>query len=82
MLRSRAPPMSSRTRTHTKQTTLGWLLAPNRNGIPRIRTLSWGRLNRIYNARSATPAVRQAIAREARLCGYRPASILSLNAWT
>ena len=74
--------MSSRTRTRTKPATLGWLLAPNRNGAPRIQTLSWGRLNRIYNARSATPTIRKAIEREARLCGYRPASILSLNAWT
>ena len=63
------------------EATIKWLTAPNRSGVPRLRTLSWGRLNRIYRARSATPAVRKAIEREARLCGYRPASILSLNAW-
>ena len=74
--------MTSRTRKHTKPATLEWLRAKNRNGVPRIQALSWGRLNRIYSARNATPAVRQAIAREARLCGYRPASILNLNAWT
>ena len=73
--------MTSRTRKHTKSATIGWLLAKSRAELPRIQTLSWGRLNRIYNARTATPAIRKAIEREARLCGYRPTSILILNAW-
>jgi hypothetical protein len=77
--------MTTRTRT-TKNAkpaagTLEWLTAVTRKGLPRIQTLSWGRLGQIYRSKQATPAVRRAIEREARACGYRPQSVMSLNAW-
>ncbi|TWT44997.1 hypothetical protein RAS1_14170 [Phycisphaerae bacterium RAS1] len=64
----------------TRTNLMTWLNADGRRGR-RIETLSWGRLARIYNSRSATPAVRRAIEREARKCGYTPSTILHLNAW-
>ncbi len=67
--------------TTTNTTSYRWLTARTRNGARRIETLSWGRLNRIYHARSTTPAVRYAIEHEARRRGYRPHVILTLNAW-
>ena len=68
-------------RTKPAPETLEWLLAIGRSGLRRIDTLSWGRLNRIYHSRNATPQIRQAIERAARRCGYRPQTILGLNAW-
>ena len=73
---------TKRTKT-TKATpgTLAWLTAPGRRGLPRIQTLSWGRLAQIYRSRNATPAVRRAIEREARRLGYDPDTIMACNAW-
>ena len=71
---------------HTTQRTtkpapesLPWLMARNRTGQIRIRTLSWGRLARIYQ-RSGRD-IRHAIEREARRLGYRPEVVLGLNEW-
>jgi len=61
---------------------LAWLMTPSRRGELRLRTLSWGRLARIYYAKKTDPAVRRAICREARKCGYEPLTILSLNRWS
>ena len=61
--------------------TLEWLEALNRSGQRRIEALSWGRLARIHAARKSGPEVRRNIEREARRCGYEPATILGLNAW-
>ena len=74
--------MKRRTTKNTKRNTnetLAWLQATTRRGVTRIQTLSWGRLNRIY--RSGNAVVRRTIEREAQRCGYRPQTILSLNAW-
>ncbi|MCC6579523.1 MAG: hypothetical protein IT440_03720 [Phycisphaeraceae bacterium] len=56
-------------------------MARNRQGQRRIDHLSWGRLARIYNARSTTADIRKAIENAARRCGYKPAVILGLNRW-
>ncbi len=58
-----------------------WLMAKDRTGVPRVQRLSWGRLARIYYARSTTKTVRDAIKREARRCGYRVDVILGFNRW-
>ena len=74
--------MNARTRT-TKPApeTLVWLTAANRSGFRRIERLSWGRLARIYNSKKATPAVKRAIERHARRCGYERSMKLYLSAW-
>lgn len=58
---------------------LDWLMARTATGETRIRALTWGQLARIYHAKAATPAVRNAIRREARRCGYEPGMVLGLN---
>jgi ribosomal protein L44E len=65
---------------NTKTTTMDWLMHRNRKGLRRIETLTFGRLNRIYIAQDATPAIRQAIRNECRRCGYTLA-VLELNRW-
>jgi hypothetical protein len=50
----------------------------NSKGIRRIETLSFGRLNRIYWSRKATPEICRAIRNECRRCGYATA-VLALN---
>lgn len=67
--------------TGSQKASLGWLMANGRDGQPRLRKLTWGRLARIYNARRADRKVRRAIEREARRCGYTPATVLGLNRW-
>ena len=69
------------TKKRKTEGSLAWLMARGPQGEPRIRRLSWGRLARIYDSRRADRAVRQAIEREARRCGYTPATILGLNRW-
>lgn len=56
---------------------LEWLLAESR-GRPRIQGLGWKRLARIYLANRPGSAIRRAIEREARRCGYTPRNILAL----
>lgn len=69
-------------RTHRhEEGSLEWLTAIGRSGKARIRRLSWGQLARIYRSAKATRATRGLIEREARRCGYRPATILGLNRW-
>jgi len=63
------------------QGTVAWLKATTPTGAPRIQTLSWGRLARVYNAKTSTPATRRMIEREARRVGYVPSIVLNLNAW-
>ncbi len=61
--------------------TLDWLMAKNRRtGVRRIEVLGWKRLASIYYAARPGSAVRRAINREARRCGYTPRTILALNA--
>ena len=57
---------------------LEWLMAENR-GRPRIQGLGWKRLARIYLANRPGSAIRRAIEREARRCGYTPRTILALH---
>jgi len=70
-----------KTNRNAKTIDLAWLMAKGRKGEPRIRTLTWGRLARIYDAKATTPAMRSAIRREARRCGYEPRMVLGLNRW-
>ncbi|OPZ66456.1 MAG: hypothetical protein BWY82_03001 [Verrucomicrobia bacterium ADurb.Bin474] len=74
---------TNQTNNQTKHTqgSLNWMMATGRKGEPRIRTLSWGRLSRIYYSKTAEQAVRRLIEREARRCGYVPEMILGLNRW-
>lgn len=62
-----------------RKVSLDWLMAKTATGETRIRTLTWGQLARIYHAKAATPAVRNAIRREARRCGYEAGMVLGLN---
>ena len=74
---------ANKTKNNKTQTqgSLKWLMATVRKGEPRIRTLSWGRLSRIYHSKTTETAVRRLIEREARRSGYVPAMILGLNRW-
>jgi len=68
-------------KTKTAKEMVGWLMAKNRRtGIRRIEILGWGRLAAIYDSYKPGSAVRKAINREARRCGYTPSTILALNA--
>jgi hypothetical protein len=66
--------------TKPSETTLKFLMSPGRWGRRKIETLSWKRLAAIYDANRPGGAVRKAINREARRCGYTPSTILALNA--
>jgi len=68
-------------RTEDQKALLAWLMANGRDGQPRIRKLTWGRLARIYKTRRTDRKVRPAIEGEARRCGYTPATVLVLNRW-
>jgi len=61
------------------QETYRWLVAKGRGGEPRVRTLGWNRLARIYRASKPGSVVRKAIANEARRCGYTPSTIIALH---
>ena len=60
--------------------TAAWLTARYRNGRRRIEVLGWKRLATMWNAARPGGPVRKTIAAECRRCGYRPTTILSLNA--
>jgi len=62
-----------------RKVSLEWLMARTVTGETRIRMLAWRQLARIYHAKVATPAVRNAIRREAKRCGYEPGMVLGLN---
>ena len=72
--------MMKTTKTKNANETLAWLKAEGRTkGLPRIKTLSWSRLARIYDRQPACSPIRRAIEREARSCGYTPRTILALH---
>ena len=71
--------MIAKAQPATRKVSLEWLMAKTATGETRIRTLTWGQLARIYHAKAATPAVRNAIRREAKRCGYEPEMVLGLN---
>ena len=60
--------------------TAEWLTGRYRNGSRRVEVLGWRRLAAMWNAARPGGAVRRAIAAECRRCGYRPTTILALNA--
>jgi hypothetical protein len=64
--------------THAKASP-EWLMAKGRSGEPRIRRLTWSRLGRIYRSKAATRATRRLIEREARRCGYSPATVFGTH---
>ncbi len=68
-----------KTNRNARTIDLAWLMAKTATGETRIRTLTWSQLARIYHAKAATPAVRIAIRREAKRCGYEPGMVLGLN---
>lgn len=57
-----------------------WLMGRDKNGEPRIETLSWKRLARIYRENKPGSKVRKAINAECIRLGYTPSKILGLNA--
>ena len=60
--------------------TLAWLKAEGcTKGLPRIKTLAWSRLTRIYDRQPIGSPIRRAIEREARWCGYTPRTILACH---
>jgi len=63
---------------HTQET-YRWLMAKGRGGEPRVRTLGWNRLARIYRASKPGSRIRKAITNEARRCGYTPSTIIALH---
>ena len=72
--------MNAKTKKTNEAETLRWLTEASRGGIRRIERLGWTPLAAIYIAARAGGAVRKAIEREARRCGYTPRTILALNA--
>ncbi len=64
----------------TNTETHAWLTATMRNGRKRIETLGWKRLAKMYYAAKPGSAIRKAVEREARRCGYTPSTILSIHA--
>ena len=70
----------TKTNAKDKAATLAWLLATGRGGVRRIERLGWKRLAGIYLAAKPGSAVRKAIEREARRCGYTPRTIIALHA--
>jgi hypothetical protein len=77
--------MKKTTKIETVET-YEWLMMPVRRKCagmvlkPRIQTLSWEHLGRIYRrgGQDATK-IREAIRAEAHRCGYKPETILTLN---
>ena len=65
------------TKTKNAPESLAWLMTRTRRGLRRIQTLGWGKLARIHSQGDRND--RSAIEREARRCGYEPATILGLN---
>ena len=59
--------------------TYEWLMATTRLGR-RVERLGWKQLAKIYYANRPGSKTRKAINAEARRCGYRPSTILALNA--
>lgn len=64
---------------NTAQTTR-WLNTRMQNGRRRVEVLGWKRLAAIYRAAKPGSAIRRAIEREARRCGYTPSTILNMSA--
>jgi len=60
--------------------TAAWLTGRYRNGRRRVEVLGWKKLAGMWNTARPGGPVRRAIAAECRRCGYRPTTILSLNA--
>lgn len=68
------------TKTQKVCATLAWLKDEGRTkGLPRIKTLAWSQLARIYDRQPVGSPIRRAIEREARWCGYTPRTILALH---
>ena len=67
-------------KTNRKKTTRQWLMTVGRNGRRRIEKLGWKRLAGIYAANEPGSAIRKAIQREARRCGYTTKTIIALHA--
>jgi len=65
-------------KTDIAAVTAEWLTATMRNGRRRIETLSWRKLAAIHHY-TRSNKVWDAINREARRCGYTPATILALH---
>jgi hypothetical protein len=65
-------------KTNVAAITAEWLTAKMRNGRRRIETLSWRKLAAIHHYTNDNK-VWAAINREARRCGYTPATILALH---
>lgn len=64
--------------TNVAAVTAEWLTARMRNGRRRIEVLGWRKLAAIHHY-TKDNAVWAAINREARRCGYTPATILALH---
>ena len=71
--------MMAKAQPADRKVSMEWLMARTATGETRIKTLTWSQLARIYHAKAATPAVRNAIRREARRLGYEPGMVLGLN---
>lgn len=71
--------MATTRKTQPKPESLEWLMAKSHRR-PRIQNLGWKHLARIYLANRPGGAIRRAIEREARRCGYTPRIILALHA--
>jgi len=63
-----------------ERTTAAWLTGRYRNGRLRVEVLGWKKLATTWNSARPGGPIRRAIAAECRRCGYRPTTILSLNA--
>ena len=71
---------TNRKKTTPTETTIQWLTTVGRDGRRRIEKLGWKRLAGIYLASAPASAVRKAIQREARRCGYTTKTIIALHA--
>jgi hypothetical protein len=71
---------ATRIARNDRPVTAEWLTAWMRNGRRRIEVLGWKRLAALYAAAAPGSTIRKAINAEARRCGYRPTTILALNA--
>jgi hypothetical protein len=72
-------PMMAKAQPAARKVSMEYLMGKDASGETRIKTLTWSQLARIYHAKAATPAVRNAIRREAKRCGYEPGMVLGLN---
>jgi hypothetical protein len=74
--------MNARTRAKADDArTHEWLMGRSGNRRePRIETLSWGRLAKMFYASRPNSQVRRAILAECRRCGYTPRVILGIHA--